>query len=115
VLQRLGEAAYRAGAHDDANRYFTSLQTLSPEDPEVLNWRGLSELGLGRIEVAIELFEQALGGGVHAAQTNLGICHARQGRIAEARACFERAVVLMPQDPAARANLAACDKLSRSG
>lgn len=115
VLQRLGEAAYRAGAHDDANRYFTSLQTLSPEDPEVLNWRGLSELGRGRIDVAIGLFEQALGGGVHAAQTNLGICHARQGRIAEARACFERAVVLMPQDPAARANLAACDKLSRSG
>jgi Flp pilus assembly protein TadD len=115
VLQRLGEESYRAGAYDDANRYFTSLQTLSPEDPGVLNWRGLCELGLEHIDAAAALFAQALAGGVHPAQTNLGICHARQGRLAEARACFERAVVLMPQDPAARANLAACDKLSRSG
>jgi GT2 family glycosyltransferase/Tfp pilus assembly protein PilF len=115
VLLRLGEDCYRAGAYDDAKRYFESLHTLSPEDPEALHWRGLCELALDRVDAAAALFEQALVGGLPVAQTNLGICRARQGRIAEARACFERAMVLMPQDPAARANLAACDRLMQSG
>lgn len=112
ILRRLGERSYRDGRYDDARAQFGALAELNVEQADVHNWIGLCELGAGRVDKATEWFARAATTGLAVAATNLGVCRAKQGRMAEARACFARAVELDPNDATARANLAACDQFA---
>ncbi len=112
ILRRLGERSYHDGRFADARAQFGALAELGIDQHDAHNWIGLCELGAGDVDAAAEWFARAATGGLAVAHTNLGVCRAKQGRMAEARACFARAVELDPNDATARANLAACGQFA---
>jgi GT2 family glycosyltransferase len=104
MLERLGELAYQRGQHPAALEHFSVATGLMPERNELHNWRGLCLLALGRVEAARHAFARAIELGHALAHSNLGVCLHRLGHEDEAFRSFEQAVVLLPEDPIARAN-----------
>ncbi len=110
--QQLGEHAYRAGRSEAAANEFVSALELAPEDAVLQNWLGLCRLQQGELAAATTAFAAAADHGFALAHTNLGICLHQLGRRTDAKACFAKAVELLPHDPVARANFAALKEAS---
>lgn len=109
LLQRLARRDYEGGRFEAARQTFEQALEVAPDDADVLNWVGLCELalcetGLDRLAAAEARFAAAADRGHGLAHTNLGICQHRRGALDAARASFEKAVVLLPEDPVARRN-----------
>lgn len=108
VHAALGEHAYRHGDFAAAADEFAAALAAAPQDGALHNWIGLCCLGAGDLLGATTAFESAVGAGFALAHTNLGITWHRRGHRERASESFARAVELLPDDPVARQNLAAC-------
>ncbi len=104
---RAVELALRQRQLDDAERNLAALMTRSPH-PEILRLHGALHARRGRMQVAIDVLQQALtlrpdDALIH---NELGGAYERAGESAPALAAFRRASELSPQMPAALINLA---------
>ena len=55
-----GKVLLEEGKFDDALGYFEQALILKPNDPELLNFKGVALRSLGRYEEAIECFNKSL-------------------------------------------------------
>jgi tetratricopeptide (TPR) repeat protein len=97
-----GTAHERAGRWAQAERDLQRARTLSPEEPEVLNYLGYTWVDRGeRLQEAFGMIERAvqLRPRSGAIVDSLGWAHYRLGRFPEAVKALERAAELEPGDP----------------
>lgn len=104
MLERLGELAYERGQFAAALQHFDTATALMSGRNELHNWRGLCLLQMDRITDARDAFARAIELDHALAHSHLGICQHRLGEHDAAFQSFEKAVVLRPEDPVARAN-----------
>ncbi|MCB9879771.1 MAG: glycosyltransferase [Planctomycetes bacterium] len=102
--EQLAQLAYSRGALDEAEEQFRQALERRPTRGDLHNWVGLCLLARQRYRDALPCFTAAAEHGHALAHTNLGICLRALGETDRAQAEFERAVVLLPHDPVARAN-----------
>jgi Flp pilus assembly protein TadD len=110
ALNNLGRAYSDAGRKAEALAAFERAAQLAPRNPEVLNSLARSYAENGRLQDALPPMQRAVelappdanGARFH---TNLGVILSRMGRYPEARVEFERAMAIVPNFPAAVANL----------
>ena len=104
VFWTLGSEAYAQGRYQDAVERFSKMHELSADDPEILNWQGLSLHAAGKYTEAEPLYRRALAinekqlGPEHPdvaiSLNNLaGLFHA-QGKYAEAEPLYRRALAI---------------------
>ena len=144
-----GVALMQLGRMDEAQRVFSDVHQLLPNDELVLHYLGVIALQRREFEKAIDHFQRALkilptyadahnnlaavyvetgrlnealphlemaarlNGRDPMAHTNLGAVLAGLGRIAEARSHLQQALILVPNFPAAVAELAALENKQR--
>ena len=91
-------ADQRAGRLAEAERVCRHILVIDPDHAHTLHLLGLIEHQLGHSEVAIERIRKAIlrNGRDPAFHHNLGNILRGQGRLAEAMACYERALALAP-------------------
>jgi len=104
LLRRLGQLAYEAGQYTSAAAHFRTALETEPDSGELYNWLGLCEMAGGDLTAACDSFAAACEHGFGLGHTNLGICQSRLGQLDQAMQSFEKAVVLLPNDPIAQAN-----------
>lgn len=106
------ESASRAsssGNFKGAIKQYRRLIKDDATDHELFNDLGMALLGLGQPEEAAEAFSDANDLQENAIHTNnLGRAHLQVGAYAAARAAFERAAALDPEDPQPVYNLTVC-------
>jgi tetratricopeptide (TPR) repeat protein len=98
----LGQARHATGDLAGALSALDTAQRLAPEDPWILNNRGVVERDLGRLDAACAAFETAarIAPELYAPAANLARTLERLGRVDEARAWRERAALLEgPRSP----------------
>jgi len=90
---KAGTAAFQAGAFETALAHLQGLR-----HPQALNLAAVSAQRLGQADAAAALFRQATGLAPHDPNTanNFGHFELAQGRLAEARACFDTALAHAP-------------------
>ena len=100
IAQWFGRALadQRAGRVAEAERVCRHILVIDPDHAHTLHLLGLIEHQLGRSEVATERIRKAIlrNGRDPAFHHNLGNILRGQGRLAEAMACYERALALAP-------------------
>ena len=108
LLYNAGQVYARAGALDEAVRYFSEAMEMDPDYSEYYNDRGNLYLRMGKLPEAEADYRRAieLSPPYPEVWINLGQCLARQGRGAEAEAAWERAADLDPARPEPWASLA---------
>ena len=104
-LESLGRSALSHADSATAIRCFgAALEHVADPQGTLHNLLGVSWLQAGDVDRALPHFEVAAASGNARAHGNLGICRHRLGDHTAARACFERAVQLAPEDSLARTN-----------
>src|SRR5579885_876886 len=95
----------------EAQEQIEQLARAYPNNPKVLNLKGLALAGAGDTGAAVAAFQAALAAhpGFAPALKNLGILEWNSGRKSEAAAHIEAALVLNPRDPALNAYAALGD------
>jgi superkiller protein 3 len=110
AINNLAHAYGEAGRKTEALSAYERTAHLAPGNPEVLNNLARAYAESGRLQDALPPMQRAVelappdanGARFH---TNLGVILSRLGRFPEARAEFDRALVIVPNFPAAVANL----------
>ncbi len=104
----LGAAQLAAGSPADAVASFDAASRASPDDAVVLGNLGYALSLTDRLDEAVTTLRRAaaMPGATATVHDNLGLVLLRRGDRAGARAAFERAVAVAPDDPRARTHLA---------
>ena len=99
--------AHVAGQLDAAGKGYKLLQTLAPDNPDVLHLSGMFEGQQGSRERGHELISRAIAidGKQAMFHNNLGLVCVRMGRLEEAERCYRRAIELDPDRFDAVSNL----------
>lgn len=107
-LFRLGVAAHRRGAFEEAVRYYRAALEDTPDDAEVLNNLGTAYRSMGRLADAETHFRRAIAvdPSYAAAWSNLGVVLDGQGREDDAVAAYQEALRHDPGNAGAKVNLA---------
>lgn len=87
--------------HNEALEHLRIAQTYAPDHPVLLYALGDVKMKMQRYDEAIATFSQLAALGLHQnlVHTSLGLCYEGVGRKEEARAQFQKAIELAPQDP----------------
>ncbi|MFK7742523.1 MAG: glycosyltransferase [Planctomycetota bacterium] len=104
LLLRLGQFELEEQSFGSARELLRESLELQNDDGEAWNLLGLCELERHDDQAAESAFAKAVEHEHAIANTNLGICQHRRGDLHGAHRSFERAVVLLPEDRAARSN-----------
>ncbi len=103
----------RMNLHDKADDEFRIALKLAPHDPDVINNYAVYLCQNGRTDEGVKHFMEAAHNALYrtpqAAYTNAGVCLRAAKRDDEARADFNAAVQLRPNDPEAAFQLASLD------
>jgi type IV pilus assembly protein PilF len=103
----------RMNLHDKADDEFRTALKLAPHDPDVINNYAVYLCQNGRTDDGVKHFMEAAHNALYrtpwAAYTNAGVCLRAAKRDDEARADFNAAVQLRPNDPEAAFQLALLD------
>jgi protein O-mannosyl-transferase len=105
----LGNALREKGHGEAAIVYYRQALELRKEYPEVWHDLGVTLMGLGRVDEALQALEEAVNcspGGAASAEAALCSALGMAGRVEQAIQHGERAVVLNPRSSEARQNLA---------
>jgi protein O-GlcNAc transferase len=107
---------HQAGHLARAEQLYRQILRDAPQHADAWHFLGLLLFQMGQGEMAVEHIGKAITLGANHAgvHLNLGRIHMAQGRIEEARACFEHALRLQPDSSEACLNLgSACQRLGR--
>jgi predicted O-linked N-acetylglucosamine transferase (SPINDLY family) len=98
---------HQAGASAQAEQIGQEIVAAVPESAEAWHFLGFLAFHTGRLELAEDRLQRALGlnPGSAEAHNTLGGCFLQRGEAKRAAACFERAVELCPNFAAAHSNL----------
>ncbi len=106
-MLRAAKAHHQAGQLAEAEQLYRRILQADPRQAEALHLLGLIAHQVGRRDVAIDYMTAAIA--LDASQpsfhSNLGEVYRGEGRLAEAQACYQRAVRLQPRFAAAHYNL----------
>ena len=103
-LARQGASDWRNDDLEGAVEGFAGAAVLSPEDPERLFDLGTALGAAGAAEPALQLLQQAEGGGVGGASYNAGTVALTGGQAEPAVQSLRRALMANPQDPDVKRN-----------
>jgi Flp pilus assembly protein TadD len=96
-----GTRAISAGKLEEAERWFQSAVTASPDDPTALMDLGVTKLRLGRPESAVEFLQHAIARNpeLQGANLFLGIAYAQMHRLDEARQALRHEAAVDAKNP----------------
>ncbi len=88
-----GVEAHKAGKLEEADRYYTAILKAQPKHPDANHNMGVLAVGVGKIEIALPFFKNALEANANIAQFWLSYIDAliKLNRIADAKAVFDEA------------------------
>lgn len=106
---------HQAGRLLEAEKTYREVLRAEPTNPDALHLLGLVALQRGMNDSAVELIEKAhrFGRPHPVSLNNLGKAHLALGKLAEARRCFGKALVLKPDFAEAHHNLGVAQAQSR--
>jgi predicted TPR repeat methyltransferase len=92
----IGVQMLRMGAFDDAARLYRALNSMSPDDPNVLHYSGVLAHQQGRSDEGLALIKRSLeiAPGQPDCYSNLGIIYQSQSRFEDAIAAYQQAIDL---------------------
>jgi len=97
----LGVLLNKLGRYDEAFNHLHIAQRYAPEHPVLLYTLGDVSMKSRRYEEAVTAYKQLDARNLYqnVVHTNLGLCYESLGRNSEAKAAFQKAVDVAPQDP----------------
>lgn len=109
-LFKLAIQHHEAGRWQEAEIGYAHLQTIVPDNFELLHRRGVLNAQLGRFDTALELLKQAvlLNPQDSFACSNLGNVYKSIGDQSAALTCYQKAVELAPENASVWSNLGIC-------
>lgn len=98
---------HQAGRLADAEKIYTEILRVDPNNVSCLNNLSLLASRLGRVDEAVALLKRAcaLAGATAEAHMNLGNLLQAQGQIGEAVACYEKSLRIRPNSASVQLNL----------